>query len=254
MASNYGDQAKYEENPYNINFGKAITASGVRTALGTKEDVANKQDTITDNSTYYPSAKAAYAHTSNKSNPHGVTIAQLGALPSTRIFTKSDIGLGSVNNTSDAGRAISSAEQTALNNKQNTITWVQSISVSSTHSHYPTAKAVWDFVQASKPRLRVSASQTSVRTTWYDAVRKCIEETHAATDVPYSVKADMTANGYTASATEANCISYQDMYVPGRHKIYRLLTAAEWMECRTTNKLSTPPQRRHLFRVGRGCP
>ncbi|GBR77134.1 phage tail fiber protein [Candidatus Termititenax persephonae] len=294
MASDYGDQAKYEENPYNINFGKAITASGVRTALGTKEDVANKQDTLANSSTEYPSSKAVYAHTSRVDNPHGVTKAQVGLgsandtsdmnkpvstatqtalsfkqdasgrvsaftgnvsddtkYPSAKLVyahtsaannphgvTKAQVGLGNVNNTSDLDKPVLAATQTALNNKQNKITWVQSISVSSTHSQYPTAKAVWDFVQASKPRLRVSTSLTSTRTTWYDAVRKCIEETHAAADVPYSVKADMTANGYTASATEANCISYQDMYAPGRHKIYRLLTAAEWMEFRTKNTLS----------------
>ncbi|GBR77257.1 phage tail fiber protein [Candidatus Termititenax persephonae] len=100
MADNYGDQVKYKSDPYNIDSEKKITASGVRTALGTKEDVANKQDTITDNSTYYPSAKAVYAHTSSTSNPHGVTAAQ--------------VGLGSVNNTSDANKPISTATQAAI--------------------------------------------------------------------------------------------------------------------------------------------
>ncbi|GBR76801.1 hypothetical protein NO2_1292, partial [Candidatus Termititenax persephonae] len=100
MANNYGDQAKYKSEPYYIDSEKKITASGMRQALGTKEDVANKQDTITDNSTYYPSAKAVYAHTSNKNNPHGVTAAQ--------------VGLGSVNNTSDASKPISTATQAAI--------------------------------------------------------------------------------------------------------------------------------------------
>lgn len=50
-------------------------------------------------------------HTSNTSNPHSVT--------------KSQIGLGNVNNTSDAEKPISTAMQTALNGKSNT-----------NHTHY----------------------------------------------------------------------------------------------------------------------
>lgn len=46
------------------------------------------------------------AHIANKSNPHGVTKAQ--------------VGLGSVDNTSDANKPVSSAQQTALNLKLNT--------------------------------------------------------------------------------------------------------------------------------------
>lgn len=47
------------------------------------------------------------SHTTNKSNPHGVTKAQ--------------VGLGNVDNTSDANKPISSATQTALNNLQGQI-------------------------------------------------------------------------------------------------------------------------------------
>ena len=46
------------------------------------------------------------SHTNNKSNPHGVTKAQ--------------VGLGNVNNTSDANKPISTATQNALNGKANT--------------------------------------------------------------------------------------------------------------------------------------
>lgn len=48
------------------------------------------------------------AHISNTSNPHNVTQAQ--------------VGLGNVDNTSDANKPISTATQTALNGKENTIT------------------------------------------------------------------------------------------------------------------------------------
>jgi hypothetical protein len=48
------------------------------------------------------------SHTSNTSNPHSVTKAQ--------------VGLGNADNTSDANKPISTATQTALNAKENTIT------------------------------------------------------------------------------------------------------------------------------------
>ncbi len=48
-------------------------------------------------------ASALTSHTNNKSNPHGVTASQ--------------VGLGNVDNTSDANKPISTATQTALNNK-----------------------------------------------------------------------------------------------------------------------------------------
>lgn len=48
-------------------------------------------------------ASALTSHTSNKNNPHGVTASQ--------------VGLGNVDNTSDANKPISTATQTALNNK-----------------------------------------------------------------------------------------------------------------------------------------
>ncbi|GBR77164.1 hypothetical protein NO2_1593 [Candidatus Termititenax persephonae] len=101
MANDYGDQTKYKANPYNIDSEKKITASGMRQALGTKEDVANKKDTLANSSAEYPSSAAVYAHTSDKNNPHGVTAAQ--------------VGLGNANNTSDANKPISTATQTALN-------------------------------------------------------------------------------------------------------------------------------------------
>ena len=58
------------------------------------------------------SASALTDHTGNKSNPHGVTKAQ--------------VGLGNVDNTSDANKPISTAVQTALNGK-----------AASSHTHAP---------------------------------------------------------------------------------------------------------------------
>ncbi|GBR77298.1 hypothetical protein NO2_1699, partial [Candidatus Termititenax persephonae] len=104
-------------------------------------------------------------------------------------------------------------------------------------------KAVWALVEELLPgTLWVAPSLAATKITWYDAVRKCIELTHAATDVLASVKTDMTAKGYTATASDSNCIAYQDTYAPGRKKVYRLLTEAEWIDCYNTGRLNSHSQ------------
>ena len=52
--------------------------------------------------------KTAYDHSQATGNPHGTT--------------KADVGLGNVENTSDLNKPISTATQTALNNKQDKLT------------------------------------------------------------------------------------------------------------------------------------
>ncbi|GBR77332.1 hypothetical protein NO2_1733, partial [Candidatus Termititenax persephonae] len=132
---------------------------------------------------------------------------------------------------------------TALSGKQAAITWATSITASSTNSQYPTAKAVWDLVAELLPgTLQVSASLTSTQITWYAAVRECIKQTHAAGDVPTTVKADMNARGYTANASDSSCIAYQDTYAQGKKKVYRLLTEAEWIECYNMRRLNSHSQ------------
>ena len=67
-------------------------------ALGETESTAYRGDR----------GKTAYDHSQATGNPHGTT--------------KSDIGLGNVDNTSDLNKPISTATQTALNNKQDKLT------------------------------------------------------------------------------------------------------------------------------------
>jgi microcystin-dependent protein len=63
MADNYTDttDTNFKEEPYNIDTGKPLSAVGMREALYTKEKVANKKDTINNDSTEYPSSKAVYS-------------------------------------------------------------------------------------------------------------------------------------------------------------------------------------------------
>ncbi|MDR2429141.1 MAG: hypothetical protein LBD62_04975 [Candidatus Margulisbacteria bacterium] len=66
MADNYTDTTDTNFKgiaggvTYNIDTGKLLSAEGVRNALHTKENVANKKDTIDNNSAEYPSSKAVY--------------------------------------------------------------------------------------------------------------------------------------------------------------------------------------------------
>lgn len=79
--------------------------------------------------------KIAYDHSQATGNPHGTT--------------KSDIGLGNVDNTSDLNKPISTATQTALDNKQNAIGYTpENIANKATdlsspdNTKYPTTLAV----------------------------------------------------------------------------------------------------------------
>lgn len=79
--------------------GKALSANISLTAADVGADAAGAASGVQANLT---------AHINNKSNPHGVTKAQ--------------VGLGNVDNTSDLSKPISTATQTALNGKQATVT------------------------------------------------------------------------------------------------------------------------------------
>lgn len=79
--------------------GKALSANISLMAADVGADSAGAASGVQTNLT---------SHTNNKSNPHGVTKAQ--------------VGLGNVENTSDANKPISTATQNALNGKQATVT------------------------------------------------------------------------------------------------------------------------------------
>ena len=73
-----------------------------------KEDIANKQNSLAVDVTNlkYPTVTAVRTHATDTNNPHAVS--------------KTQVGLGNVNDTSDANKPVSTATQTALNLKVNT--------------------------------------------------------------------------------------------------------------------------------------
>ena len=81
---------------------KATDFGKVKSVNGKEGDVILKTSDLENDSDYTTNATLT-AHTSNKSNPHNVT--------------KSQVGLGNVDNTSDLNKPISTATQTELNKK-----------------------------------------------------------------------------------------------------------------------------------------
>ena len=84
------------------------------------------------------------AHINNKENPHEVTKAQ--------------VGLGNVNNTSDANKPISTATQNALNEKL-AKTAVVDVTVEALTGQAADAKSVYDAIQAVKPDIVAVAAE-----------------------------------------------------------------------------------------------
>jgi lysophospholipase L1-like esterase len=84
-----------------------IISNIITTAL---EKIANKANNLNADgtNTKYPTVTAVRTHTTDTANPHGVTKAQ--------------VGLSNADNTSDASKPISTATQTALDGKQDTLT------------------------------------------------------------------------------------------------------------------------------------
>ena len=72
--------------------------------------------------------KTAYDHSQAIGNPHNTT--------------KSDIGLGNVDNTSDLNKPISNATQTALNSKENISNKQNNLNADATNTKYPTVTAI----------------------------------------------------------------------------------------------------------------
>ena len=86
------------------------------------------------------------AHINNEENPHEVTKAQ--------------VGLGNVNNTSDANKPISTATQTALNGKLDK-TAVVDVTVEATKGQAADAKSVYDAIQAAKPDIVTPTAEST---------------------------------------------------------------------------------------------
>jgi hypothetical protein len=81
MANDYTDS--FAGDPYYILKGEQLSAAGMTIALNTKEKVANKKDTVNNDSTEYPSSKAVYDSLNEINNKLAVlnSLSTLGFFP-----------------------------------------------------------------------------------------------------------------------------------------------------------------------------
>jgi hypothetical protein len=89
------------------------------------EKTSNKKTTLTDNSdTFYPSQKAVKTAVDAKENTitAGTTAQYFRGDKTFQTLDKTAVGLSNVDNTSDANKPVSTATQTALNNKVDKVT------------------------------------------------------------------------------------------------------------------------------------
>jgi hypothetical protein len=128
MAANYTDEtdADFTTGNYSIAEGKKLSAAGMREALHTKENVANKITTIDSNSTdaQYPSAKAVYTGLAGKQDKitAGTSkniVAYSGTAGTFDTLTRTTTISAGVVNASDDNIPTEKAVATALADKAN---------------------------------------------------------------------------------------------------------------------------------------
>ena len=148
-----GDQTTYDVNSFgqvdDVQVGGTSVVTNKIAELGTMagESATDYSTTAVANTLY---ADISYEgtidnHIANKNNPHDVTKAQ--------------VGLGNVDNTSDLDKPVSTATQTALNSKQDTISDLSTIRENASHgeSAYNTISGYGDVVTHNASDFATSA-------------------------------------------------------------------------------------------------
>lgn len=112
----------------------ASNLSDLNNAATARSNLGLGTASVTASTAYATAAQGATAdaaasglssHVGNTANPHGTTAAQTGAVPTSRTVnghaltadvtvTKSDVGLGNVDNTADVNKPVSTAQATAI--------------------------------------------------------------------------------------------------------------------------------------------
>ena len=131
---------------------------------------ANLTTSITAESTdqQYPSAKATYEYGQSIAESAGkINAITVNGTPQTVedktakiIVNKSTVGLGDVDNTSDANKPISTATQNALNEKLDK-TAVVGVTVEALKGQAADAKSVYDAIQAAKPDIVTPTAEST---------------------------------------------------------------------------------------------
>ncbi len=129
-------------------------------------------------------------HINDKENPHEVTKAQ--------------VGLGNVNNTSDANKPISTATQNALNEKLDK-TAVVDVTVEATKGQAADAKSVYDAIQAAKPDIVTpTAESTDTQAASAKAVWNMLGTGGSGTDISLGVTGAAVGDIIKVKAVDAS--------------------------------------------------
>lgn len=134
------------ELPNNVSFQIIEGGGGMQCA-----DLAACQTIIDIEADLNTVASDLAAHESNTSNPHNVT--------------KSQVGLGNVDNTSDLNKPVSTAQQTALNLKEDVANKSTSVNTDqASNVKYPSVKSVYDWITANYQPKKFSYTNTALGT------------------------------------------------------------------------------------------
>ncbi|RVU26897.1 hypothetical protein EOJ36_02565 [Sandaracinomonas limnophila] len=152
IAADNGSNTKYPTVGAVQNYVFAATAGFPSQAnLNTKENLTNKSTDITadaTSNTKYPSVKSVKDYVDAQVSG-GVSIAD-GSITDAKLasgISAVKVGLGNVDNTSDANKPVSTAQQTALNLKENVSNKSTDINADATSTtKYPSVKTIKDYV------------------------------------------------------------------------------------------------------------
>ena len=133
-------------------------STATQAALDTKQGKLTAGDNVTISDTNVISSKdTTYTAGTN------ITISEANAISVTGL-TKASVGLGNVDNTSDANKPISTATQAALNAKQDIANLVTTIDGTSDDTHYPSAKAVYKYTASVTSTTETTVTPTTAQT------------------------------------------------------------------------------------------
>ena len=124
----------------------------------------NKQDKLTAGTNITITGTTISAKDTTYTAGTNIAISDANAISVTGL-TKASVGLGNVDNTSDANKPISTATQTALDAKQNVANLVTSIDSTSDDTHYPSAKAVYTAIDGLQDEVTSTVETTVTPTT-----------------------------------------------------------------------------------------
>lgn len=191
----------------------AVQNKVIKSEIDLKQDITSALSLgITSTTAYYgDKGKTAYDHSQATGNPHGTT--------------KSDIGLGNVDNTSDANKPISIYMQTALNAKQDGLTFDSAPTDGSTNP--VTSNGVYDALA-----LKANKAQEAwITPTLYNATGTFQYRKNEFGRLEF-------AGSLTATSTASNILTFPAGYRPASEDAYGVAMATDgtigWFRVRTS--------------------